>query len=1035
VAIFLVGATLILGALSFFIFHDNELQANYFRWLFANKISYALSSPVRFFTDELPSGTLFYGGLTILAVVMTLVVLKMFRDGEIQALRSVLMNLRSEKHAAEHLLQEQVWRGKHEQHAKDLAIRDLESSIEKIEILLKDLNDKEVELKQRDAELLALKSNATDFAGRSDVPAERFLREEIKRKNDILEAKDAAVRDLEQRLNAQGRLWENRLQEKDAGLKERENEAKSLRAEIADLKNRLLQLESAKKRAESLLQEEIRQKKEALEAETLAVKAEEKRFGEMISKLENQLAERDKALRSRDLEVNGFRRQVKELETAKAQADRRLQEALAAAEKDHHEKDRLLRETEQRLGANVQSLRNEVSEKQLLLQVRDGEISSLQSEIKALSLRLSDMAAAKSRAEEALQEDLENVRRQHDADKASYQEQASRLDAEMRLLTGQLAERDALLNRRGEEIGAFEQQVHAISQRLRDALEAKEQVERSLSEELKKEQLERASGEAAKLESEQRHEREVQSLKNLLSKEQESRKVRDEEIQSLKAQVGSLAEQLAKVGSAKERAASLLQQTIRKEREVLQASDATVREVEESFKTKIAALEQQLEARQELVGNRDAEVAELQSQLLSVNQKMSDLAAAKERLENVFEEAVKERTALLQSKDAGIKRLEEELTGRIWELESRLRESEEALHGRDAELAGLKSRLDELTHSKEHAAQALHAEVRQKTDLLAEKEAAFRALEERLERRVQTLEHELSEKREVLEAREVELQKLLTKVNDQTTRLSELESSKTDAARLLEDELRQANELLQTKDGAVKALEERLSERLRSVENQLGQKQELLETRDAELDTLMAKLNELGHKLSAAEAQRERAERLAQEELRDKATLLQSKEASIAELEERFGGRIGSLERQIAEKQKLLETSGMELNELRAQMNSLAEQLNQSEAEKVNLEGLLQQEQNKAERALVVREAFERPADERVNGEPAGLETLLNEREQLLQARDKLIENLMTELKEKKTQLARQEIQVWKDIERREAWKHRLSKIGIRLKD
>jgi hypothetical protein len=46
-----------------------------------------------------------------------------------------------------------------------------------------------------------------------------------------------------------------------------------------------------------------------------------------------------------------------------------------------------------------------------------------------------------------------------------------------------------------------------------------------------------------------------------------------------------------------------------------------------------------------------------------------------------------------------------------------------------------------------------------------------------------------------------------------------------------------------------------------------------------------------------------------------------------------------------------------------------------------------------------------------------------------------LIQNLMTELKDKKTQLARQEIEVWQKIERREAWKHRLSKFGIRLKD
>jgi chromosome segregation ATPase len=162
---------------------------------------------------------------------------------------------------------------------------------------------------------------------------------------------------------------------------------------------------------------------------------------------------------------------------------------------------------------------------------------------------------------------------------------------------------------------------------------------------------------------------------------------------------------------------------------------------------------------------------------------------------------------------------------------------------------------------------------------------------------------------------------------------------------------------------------------------------------------------------------------------------LESKEASITELEERFGARIDSLERQIAEKQKLLEASGMELNELRAQMNSMAERLDEAESAKVNLESLLQQERSKADQTAATAETFEKEAEKRVNGESNGWETLLNEREQLLKARDKLIDNLMAELKEKKTQLAKQEIEVWKNIERREAWRQRLSKIGIRLKD
>ena len=58
------------------------------------------------------------------------------------------------------------------------------------------------------------------------------------------------------------------------------------------------------------------------------------------------------------------------------------------------------------------------------------------------------------------------------------------------------------------------------------------------------------------------------------------------------------------------------------------------------------------------------------------------------------------------------------------------------------------------------------------------------------------------------------------------------------------------------------------------------------------------------------------------------------------------------------------------------------------------------------------------------NGDTNGLDTLLNEREELLKARDNLIQNLMAELKEKKTQLARHEIEVWQGIERRGVWKH-----------
>jgi len=1036
VLIFLVVAALILGAMIFFAFQDNELEANYFRWLLANNLKYGLSSPSEFLSERLPPGSLVYGGLTIVAVVMAIIVLKMLRDGEIQALRKHLLNLRAEKSQAESLLQEQVWRGKHEQQAKDSVSRDLENSIEKIELLLSELNEKEKLLKVRDSELVNLKSTPADFAdsGPSKSPSDRLLRDELKKKTEILQTKDSTIKELEQRLSARTRLWESQLREKDGLLKGRDQELHGLRSEIADLGGRLGEIETAKKRAEDLFQEELRKKKEALDANDLAIRTEEKRLTDKIRALENQLGEKDKLLRTRDTELNGFRRQLTELESAKEQMENRLQQEAGKLEQDRHAKDNIINDLEQRLGARVHALQNEVGEKDLLLQARDGELVSLQSEVKAISLRLSEMAAAKVRTEEALQEDLKKEKDQHEAERRAYRELEERHDTEVNLLKSQLGEREEFLKRRDGDLQALKQKMQAVSLRLTETNSAKEQAERLLRDELEKERVQRVSSEAANRAVEERYGKDIQTLKSQLGEKEEFLKSGNDEIKALKTQVGSLAEQLAKVGSAKERAASLLQQKLRKEKEVVQASDSAIREIEDSFKARIDSLEEQLAAKQELVGSRDSEVAGLKSELASLNQRMTDLAAAKEQAESLFQDAVKEKSDLLQSKDAGINRLEQELAEKVRGLESKLRESEELLHNRESELNGFKNQLAELATSKEHAARTLHEDLRQKTELLDQKESAINALEERFSIRIHTLESELSEKQDLLDARDQALKGLMSKVNALSGDLSELGTSKDHAARLLQEDLKQKIELLEAKESAMAALDERWHGKVRSLENQVSQKQELLAARDAELDALMAKVSELTQKFSEVGAERERADRLLQEELREKTSLLQSKESSIGELEERLRGRVESLERQVGEKQKLLEASALELSDLREQISGVNERLNETEAAKVYLEGLLQQERHTAHQISVSVEPSQREPSDGVNGEAHDLDTLLSERETLLKARDKLITDLMSELKEKKTQLARQEIDVWQKIERREAWKHRLSKIGIRIK-
>ena len=1036
VAVFVVIATLVLGALIFIAFRENEVEANHFRWLLGNQIKYGLSSPAKFL-DELPAGSLVYAGLTIFAVFMVIVILKMVRDGEIQALRRHLLNLRAEKVQTDSLLQEEVWKGKHERQAKDSVRKDLDTSIEKIELLIGELNEKERLLKARETELMTAKSSSVEFAdsGSSRNPTEGLLRDELKKKNVNLQSKDSTIKELENRLSAKIRLWENQLLEKEGLLKGRAQEVDGLRSEIVELGERLTEMEAAKKRADGLLQEELRQKKEVLEANDLATRTEEKRLSERIRALENQVGEKERVLRTRDTELNGFGRQLADLESAKELMESRLQEEIGKLDQDRRAKENIIVDLEQRLGTSIHALRTEVGEKDLLLQARDGELKSLNSEVKAISLRLSEMATAKVRAEETLQEVLKKEKQQREADRADFRERQEHQDKEINLLANQVNERDEFLKNRDGEIRALRQEVRTVTLRLEEINAAKERNEALLQKGLQEEKQQREAKELAGRELEERYGKQVQSLTTQLSEKDVFLVRRDDEIKSLKIQVNSLAEQLSKVGSAKEQAASLLQQKLRKEKEVLQASDSAIKEIEESFQARIRSLEDQLSAKQELVGGRDREVAALTSEMAALNQRVTELSAAREHAESLFQKAVKERADLLQSKDAGIKRVEEDLAEKLRRLESQLREKEELLHSRETQIDAFRNQLDDLASSKEHAARTLQDDLRQKTELLDEKAAAMAALEERFSTRIHTLESALIEKQEIVEAREAELKELASRANSLSGEMVELETSKDHATRMLHEDLRQKTELLQSKESSMKALEERLTGKIRSLDNQVSQKQELLIARDIELDALMAKVSELTQKVSELGAERERSDRLIQEELREKTAMLQSKESSIGELEERLKGRVDSLERQVADKQKLLEASGVDLSDLRAQVSSVTERLNETEAAKVYLEGLLQQERHKADQMSVSVEPSQREASDGMNGESHGLDTLLNERETLLKARDKLIQDLMSELKEKKTQLARQEIDVWQKIERRDAWKHRLSKIGIRIKN
>jgi hypothetical protein len=265
---------------------------------------------------------------------------------------------------------------------------------------------------------------------------------------------------------------------------------------------------------------------------------------------------------------------------------------------------------------------------------------------------------------------------------------------------------------------------------------------------------------------------------------------------------------------------------------------------------------------------------------------------------------------------------------------------------------------------------SLEETVEQNTELLRTKESALNALENRFSETIRSLENQLTEKEELLVSRDADLKALGSKVNQLDARLAELGRAKDQDARLLREELTQKTELLQEKDAAIKKLEEQCAGQIHAFETQIDEKQNLLATSDTELASLMAKVSELTRERAELALERENSDRLIREKLREKAALLQAKESSISEMEERMSAKIHWLEQQLTEKQQLLESSRGELAELRSQIDVFTERLAQVEAAKLRAKTVLHEERNTASQALSPADGAHESAVGALPGDP-----------------------------------------------------------------
>src|SRR5437016_6698483 len=286
---------------------------------------------------------------------------------------------------------------------------------------------------------------------------------------------------------------------------------------------------------------------------------------------------------------------------------------------------------------------------------------------------------------------------------------------------------------------------------------------------------------------------------------------------------------------------------------------------------------------------------------------------------------------------------------------------------------------------------------------------------------LQALESQMHEKQELLQSRSTELEALTSEVTNLSGRLTDLASTKERAENLLQQELKKKMEVLQSKDIAIQELETNLSGRVHALENQLSEKDGFIKDRDAELDVLRAQLTKMG-------SANEEIEDLLREERRKAMQVLEAKDSTVGELEKSLNKAVTALENRSAAQETLLKYCAAEIQGLKSELDAIRTQLTKVGSVTELSGGLIQQK--------LLKESSSRLKELDENLEKVqSLESVIKETEDMLKLRDGKIERLESELKEKRTELARHEITVWQGIERRAAWKQRLKKFGIDMKD
>ena len=636
---------------------------------------------------------------------------------------------------------------------------------------------------------------------------------------------------------------------------------------------------------------------------------------------------------------------------------------------------------------------------------------AMNAELRAFSNRLVEAEVAKAELESALQDSLWKEKHARGAkDDAMKDLEAS--VGKLVVAEHQLSESKHIVEIQDKELNALRSQMNILADQPNAMAFGSDHQQHELRDELRQKTELLEAKDAAIDELEKSLNGKVYALETQLTTKEQLLKDHDKELKMLQ-------QELIKARATRTQSENSLAEELRKEKQAWQAKESAMKELEKNLTAKIRHLTVQLNEQQEQQQDRNTELETSKADINVLTKQLADAASAKDRAEKLLQQELRREKELLQSKDLAFKELREGSTARVHELETQLNEKDKVMTEREKELATLKVQLTRTGAAKNQVESSLAEELRKEREALRAKDSAIKEQEKDWRGKLHALETQMNEKQELLQTRSTELEALKSEVSLLTARVAEAALTKERAEKVLQQELKKRTELLHSKDQAFKELEAKLMARFRDLENQVNTKESSLKEHNAELDALRSQLAKTG-------AAKQDVEDLLHNELGKAKAVLETKDSTIKKLEEGLNKTVKSLENQVRERDALLTKRNEEIEAVRSEVSTLKVRLTEMGSAPVRTEGLMQEKLSNETTLKELEESSKRIL---------ALESSISEKEGILKANAEKMERLESELKEKRKELARHEIEVWQQIEKRGLWKRRLSKFGISLKD